>query len=234
MKRFYKIVSIEETKDGHCILLDGKPIKVGSGTHLCAPNEAIAKRIMQEWAEQEKDILPDTMPFTQILNTKLDRVSTNRIAIAVRIFKYIDTDLLYYFTDEPPDLLAWQIDKWSRWITWFEEEFSCKLKLTDDLMAISQDIKVHDVISKHVSMLDDDRFTILQLVTSLSGSIILALALTSGAASAKQVLDACFVEEDFKAKIYDTKKHGIDVYLKKKKESKMRDFEAAQDYIALL
>ncbi len=234
MKRFYKLVSTEKAVGGFHILLDGKPVKTKSGAFLCAVNEGIATRLMQEWAQQTDDILPDSMPFTQILNTKIDRVSNEREAMSGYVLKYIDTDLICYFADEPQELLSQQKDKWNLWLDWFEKEFGVPLQTTTGLAALSQDKAAHKVVTDYVATLDDEHFTILQFITSISGSVILGLAMVKGAAKAGQVFDACFVEESFRDSMYDVEKYGSDPALEKEQKSKIRDFNAAYDYVALL
>ncbi len=234
MKRFYKLVSIDKTDNGYHILLDGKPVKTKSGAFLCASNKAIATRIMQEWASQGDNILPDTMPFTQILNTKIDRVSCERAAMRAYILKYLNTDLICYFANNPKDLVNQQKDKWQFWINWFENEFDCNLKTTTGLFALTQSQKAYDAAARYIDALDDEHFTILQLITSVSGSIILSIALTKGAASARQIFDACFVEENFQETLYDSEKHGGDPMLIKEQKASMQDFQAAQDYLAYI
>ena len=144
MKRFYKLVSTEKVGGGFYILLDGKPVKTKSGAHLLASNEAIANRLMQEWAAQEEHILPNTMPFTQIINTIIDRVSVERDVMSAAVLKYLDTDLICYFADEPEALVKLQKDKWQPWLDWFEGKFDCKLKTTTDLAALTQEQSAHD------------------------------------------------------------------------------------------
>ncbi len=231
MKRFYKFVSIEKTQGGYHILLDGKSIKTKSGAHLCAPTEKIALLIMQEWSDQIDNISPDTMPFTQILNTKIDRISRERTTMSAYVLKYLDTDLICYFADKPQTLIDQQKDKWQIWIDWFEREFGYRLQTTTGLAALTQDAGAHDAIAKYVAALNDDHFTILQLVTSVSGSLILGLAMVKGAANAQQIFDACFVEENFREAMYDAEKYGSDPALEKEQKSKMQDLKAAYDYI---
>ena len=231
MKRFYKLVSTEKLADGYHILLDGRAVKTKSGAHLCAPTEEIALLIMHEWSAQIDNILPDTMPFTQILNTKIDRVSRERTAMSAYVLKYIDTDLICYFADEPQGMVEQQKDKWQVWIDWFEGEFGYTLQTTTGLAALTQEKGAHDAIAKYVAALNDDHFTILQLVTSVSGSLILGLAMVKGAANAQQIFDACFVEENFREAMYDAEKYGSDPALEKEQKSKMQDLKAAYDYI---
>ena len=234
MKRFYKMVSTEQSGDGYHILLDGRSVKTKSGQNLHAYNEAIANHIVEEWASQGDDIIPDTMPFTQILNTKQDRVSQERDAMCVSVLKYLDTDLICYFADDPQALIDLQKEQWQPILDWFEQEFSVVLKTTSSLVAVTQPDEAHKVVQDYVESLEDEHFTILQLVTSVSGSLLLALAFMHGAIDAQGVFDACYVEETYKNTLYNAEKYGVDPMLEKTQQSVMADLSAAQDYLQAL
>ncbi len=235
MKRFYKTVSTLNAKGaGYHILLDGKPIKTKSGKPLSAENEAIANIIMQEWAAQKGTINPDSMPFMQLLSTKIDRVSTERKTMSAEILKYLDTDLLCYRAAHPPALVDLQNTKWQPWLDWFAKTYAAKLATTTSLSALHHPDSVHKAVSEKVESLDDSQFTALQLATAISGSIILALALIEGKAGARDVLDAYFLEEDYKDSLYNAEKHGPDPLIAGRKKSALQDLEACALYIALL
>ncbi len=234
MKRFYNLVSIDKVDNGYHILLDNRPVKTKLKAFLCAPNEAIASRISCEWANQGDDIIPDSMPFMQILTTQIDRVSKERDVMSAAIFKYLDTDLLCYVATAPEGLVKLQQDKWQIWLDWFEGEFGYKLETTTGLAALTHAASAHKAVADYVGGLDDRCFTILQIVTSVSGSLILGLALVKGAANASQILDACFIEEMFKDTLYDADKYGADPILEKAQKSAMQDLTAAHDYLSLL
>lgn len=234
MKRLYKCVSSEKVEGGYHIFLDGRPVKTKSKVFLCAPHVEIAERLVQEWSDQADDIVPDTMPFTQILNTQIDRVSVERDAMSAAVLKYLDTDLLCYPADTPEALATLQQKSWQPFLDGFEKEFGHILRTTTTLEAVRHPAQVHEAVAHYVHGLDDAHFTILQLVTSVSGSLVLALAMVHGAASALSVLEACFIEESFKDGLYNAEKYGSDPMLGKSKKSAMVDFSAAEDYLIFL
>lgn len=234
MKRFYKLVSVEKADDGYSILLDGRAVKRKSGAPLACLNENIANRVMQEWAEQENDIIPDNMPFTQIENTRLDRVALERDVMSANILKYLNTDLICYTVDAPKELVRMQDEAWTPWRTWFEKKFDTTLQTTTDLTAIKQNKTAHDSIINYVQNLDDAHFTILQIIVPLSGSLIIALAFIDGAANADDVFKAAYVEEAYKDSIYDADKYGHDPLIEKQQKTTYRDLKAAFEYLSYL
>lgn len=234
MKRFYKLVSTQGEPGGFSIRLDGKPVKVPSGAVMLAPSEDMASAIIREWAAQGEKIVPDTMPLTQILTTRIDRVSRERAAMTDSLMKYFDTDLLCYRTEKPAELAKMQQESWDPFLGWFEEAFGTRPQTTTGLAALKQDAALHSAVLKRVSKMTDDVFTVLQLVSSLSGSLILGLAFCAGKITPEQVFDCAHVEESHKAKIYNEDFYGPDPAEAKKREAMRADLEAAAVYLRLI
>lgn len=234
MKRFYKLVSIKKAPDGFEIHLDGRPVKTPVRHTLRAPTKNLADALMQEWAEQKENINPDTMLLTQILSTRIDRVSVDRNAMEQLLMAYLDTDLVCYRADKPEELRRRQESIWGVSVSWLEERYSQKLLITDGLAALSQQQALHDEMKKEISAFDDDYFTSLQLICATSGSLILALALLHNAVNADHVFEAMRIEENYKAEIYDAEKYGPDPAQDKKDQAILRDLKAAEKYLELI
>lgn len=234
MKRFYEHVHTAETPKGWRILLDGKPVLTPNRSSLLAPSEILAEKIVREWDAQKEEINPQTMPLTQILSTKIDRISHERQSMTELLMKYLDTDLLCYRTDHPPELRAQQIESWDPWLLWYEKQFGTPLQSTETLVALKQPQQAHETTRSHIESLDDDLFVILQLVVPLSGSLILGLALINAAATAQQIFDASHIEEHFKAALYNEKKYGQDPLQEQKDQTAKRDLTAAEEYLRCL
>lgn len=234
MKRFYTLVSTQETPSGFRILLDGKPVKTAGKRELLAPCAEIANAVMHEWSAQEIKITPDTMPLTQILNTKIDRVSEDRDAITDYLIKYLDTDLLCYHTPTPEALAAQQAELWQPWLDWFAAHYGAPLQTTTGLNALRQSDDIHITIAAQIAALGDDEFTLLQLVTSLSGSLVLGLAFLFGGATPQEIINAAYVEEHFKDSLYNAEKYGRDPMQEKKEAANLRDLDACTLYLRAL
>lgn len=234
MKRFYKLVSTQKSQGGYTVELDGKPVKTPLKSTLLAPNEAIAHELVREWAGQGDDIIPDSMPLTQILSTQIDKVERERDRLQAPLLKYLDTDLICYRTDKPEELRRAQEEAWNPAIDWFEKKFSAPLKITTGLSALQQSPQAHKAAQDYVQSLPNEHFTILQLVAPISGSVVLGCAFVEGQISAEQLFKAIRVEENFKAAIYNEDFYGQDPAQEAKDKAIQRDLEAAQTYLSLL
>ncbi len=230
MKRFYKLVSHEKKSGGYAILLDGRAVKTKSGAVLLAQNEQVANEIVKEWAGQGEKIDPDSMPFTQILNTRIDQVSQKRKAMSQAILKYLNTDLICYPTQEPRELYDLQEKHWAKHREWVEKLFGEPLKTTTSLQALTQEDTLHKSVAMHVEKMSDDIFTLLQVAVPLSGSLVLGLALIEGEAGANEVFECCFVEEHYKDEIYLVGKYGRDPLSEHKQKMCLRDLKTCETY----
>lgn len=233
MKRVYKLASFNKTEDGYIIQLDGKTVKTPVGQPLAAPNKQMAEAVVGEWAAQGDDIIPDSMPITQILNTAIDRMR-DREAITKTLLKYLDTDLLCYRVKEPVDLAKRQKEVWDRWLTWFDEHFESPLEVTFKLDALTQDTDTHKQIWNYLEALDDYYFTILQIVTSLSGSIVLGLAFLEHEATPEDVYNAAELEEIYHAQLAGEDEHGADPVQERRQKAMRRDLASAKQFLNLL
>ncbi|MFK7839809.1 MAG: ATP12 family protein [Bdellovibrionales bacterium] len=234
MKRFYTLVSTQKTDQGFLITLDGRPVKTAMKHELLAPNEKLANALVKEWAGQEDKIIPDSMPMTQILSTKIDRVSHERNAMQAAMFKYLDTDLLCYRADDPPELKNRQKETWDQYLDWFKSHYEYDLKTTYGLAAITQEQGAHDKIHSEIKAMNDDDFTLLQLIVSISGSLILGLAAMHKKANAEDIFTAMRVEETFKAEIYNEDFYGSDPAQEAKDKAIQADLKATLEYLKIL
>lgn len=232
MKKFYTLVSATEKNGGFSIELDGKVVRTPAGTTLTAPTRTIADFIVGEWSSQGETIDPETMPVTQILTTCLDHVCRERNAIHPQVMAYLDTDLICYFhDDETQDVYQWQYDAWEPWHKWFKDTYGDELSRTSGLVALKQSDAVRSLINKQVKSYDDLAFTVLQLVTALSGSLVLALAFMKDEITEEQIFKAAFVEELYRAELYNEKLHGHAPHQEKKMKSMQRDLTACRNIL---
>lgn len=234
MKRFYKLVSVAHSAAGHAILLDGKPVKTPGKLPLLAPNAAIADALMAEWAAQGETIDPETMPITQIVTTAIDRAIPQRAHITREVLGYLDTDLLCYRADDPPEVAAAQAACWDAALLWFAGRFGVPLATTTGLAALKQPQAAHAAAAEAVDAMDDYRFAAFQMVVSITGSLVLALGFAEGAFEADTLYKAMHVEEDYKAALYNEDFYGRAPHQEKREAGVRRDLDAAEKLISLL
>jgi len=82
--------------------------------------------------------------------------------------------------------------------------------------------------------LDEYYFAILHITTSLTGSIVLALAFLDGEATPEDVFRACHVEENYRSVIYRENIHGKAPHQEAREKADMSDLNAARRFLDLL
>lgn len=230
MQRFYKQAALRQDGSEYIIELDGKPIKTPSGRQLIAPSKSLAEAIAAEWNDQGDTIDHTSMHLTSLLNTAIDRSGPQRREIEDRVLKYLDTDLLCYRTKDPEDLAQRQEEQWTPWVVWFDQHYGIKLATTTDINALTQPEDAHKRVRNYMQALDPHDFTVMHVVTNLSGSVILALAFMEGEIEPEQVYELAFLEEAYHNELAGDQ----DPDQKKAHDSVRAELKAAQDYQSLL
>lgn len=233
-RRFYKSVGVEKISDTEFfITLDGKKIRTPNGLALVAQTRVLAQTVAVEWEEQGTSILPETMPLTQILNTCIDRSQSLRTEIVENLVAWINTDLLCYRAPPDQPLHALQKNAWDPWLEKFARHSGTRLETTHALAALSQPAEAAQTMRKTIDAMTCAEFTALQIATSASGSVVLALALVKGDASAQDVFDAVHVEEDYHEKISGEDLHGRARDAQRRRDATARDLAAVETFLRL-
>ena len=196
MKRFYSHVSVAADNS---ILLDGKQIKTPAKADLIAPTRALGDAIAQEWREQGAEIWPATMFLTKLANTAIDRVEPLREAFLRELADYARSDLLCYRANEPAALASRQQAGWDPLLDWAQARFGAALKVTHGVRPVAQDGESVAALTRPLHDCDRWRLAALQSATTLTGSLILALALADGRLDASQAFELSRIDETFQA-----------------------------------
>jgi chaperone required for assembly of F1-ATPase len=220
-KRFYSNAAMLETDGGFAVTLDGKPIRTPSGRKVIVLVREIADAIVAEWRDQKEFIDPLTMPMTRFANSVVDAVVDRVDAVTEDIAKYFETDLLFYRAGHPEALVARETAHWDPILFWAAEALGAHFILAQGIVHIRQP---ESAIAIARAALPRDAWSIaaLHVVTSVTGSALLALALLRGVADADQVWAAAHVDED-----WNSEKWGVDEEVAARRTARMVDFSAA-------
>jgi len=187
-KRFYKEVAVARLESGFGITLDGRKLKTPGKKPLIVESERVARLIADEWDAQAKEIKPETMPVTRLVNVSIELTPDNRDKLASEARKYAGTDLLCYRASEPVTLSQRQAEEWDPVLDWAKAR-GISLKTTDAVLAIEQNPAALDKVADYARTLDDLRLTLLVHLTAVYGSAILAMAVLEKHLSGSQAFD---------------------------------------------
>jgi chaperone required for assembly of F1-ATPase len=223
--RFYTHADFAETPHGFAITLDDKPVRTPSGRALVAPTRDIAEGISAEWNGQQEIIDPLTMPLTRFANSVIDAVVD---AVADDIAKYLGSDLLFYRAGHPEALVARESAQWDPVLFWAADKLGAHFILAEGIMHVRQP---EQAIAAARAALPADPWSVaaLHVVTTLTGSALLALALLHGALNPDQVWAAAHVDED-----WNVEQWGVDEEVAARRAARLIDFSAAASILKSL
>jgi chaperone required for assembly of F1-ATPase len=225
-KRFYTSAGVRETPEGFAILLDDKPVRTPSRNLLAAPAREIAATIAAEWDAQQDAINPMTMPTTRLANSVIDGVVGRVDAVVEDIAKYFETDLLFYRAGHPDALVAREAAHWDPVLFWAAETLGAHFILTEGIVHVRQP---DQAIAAARAALPSDPWAVgaLHVVTTLTGSALLALALMRGRLDTDEVWAAAHVNED-----WNSEQWGVDEETAVRRVARLADFRAAAAVLA--
>lgn len=228
-KRFYREVSVAERDGGFAVLLDGKPVRTPMKLALNVPTHALAEAIGAEWAAQDEYIDPATMPLSKLAITALDGVARRQEAVAADIVKFAGSDLLCYRAEAPAALIALQAAAWDPVLRWAETKLGARFVLAEGVMPVAQSPAALECVAGAVVPYGPMALTSLHVMTTLTGSALLALAHAQGHLSAAEAWAAAHVDEDWQISQW-----GIDVEAAARRELRWQEMQAASRFLSLL
>lgn len=230
MKRFYKTVTVVRRPDGlHIVMLDQKPLRTPAKTEFCVPGAALAQAVAQEWDAQTTDIRPLQMPLTRLVATALDRTAREREAVTAEIVRYGDTDLLAYRADQPPELADRQATAWQPLLDWFRDRYDVQIRVTQGVLAVPQPPELRVRLEQICSGLDSLELTILHVLTSISGSVVIGLAVLTGRLDPESAHRTSLLDEYFQ-----TEQWGEDAEAAERRAALLADLTSATRCLTLL
>ena len=227
-KRFYKEAGVADAASGFTITLDGKPIKTPSGRTVTVPVRAIAEAIAEEWRAQRETIDPVTMPLTRFANSVVESVVDRAQLVRDDVAKYLHSDLLFYRAGHPRALVEKEAQHWDPVLFWAADTFGAHFILGEGIMHVRQPDTAVEA-AKGALPHDPWSLAAVHVVTTLTGSALLALALTLGARDPDQVWDAAHVDED-----WNRDQWGVDEEVVTRRAAGEVDFRAAVRILAAM
>jgi chaperone required for assembly of F1-ATPase len=226
-KRFYKEAAAVPVDNGFAVQLDGKPVRTPGKALLALPTEEAARLVAAEFAAQGDVIDPMTMPVLRLVNTAIDGVAADPQAVLEDIVRFASSDLLCYRADAPQGLVDRQNALWDPVIDWAGTALGARFELAEGIVHVRQPRETIAVVGAYLSQRAEPfRLAALHVMTALTGSALLALAVDGGTIDAETAWNAGHVDEDWQAEQW-----GQDAEALARRRNRKRDFMAA---VALL
>jgi chaperone required for assembly of F1-ATPase len=196
-RRFYEAVAVMPQADGSfAIHLDDRPIRTPARALLALPNAALADAVAAEWWAQGETVDPASMPLTRLANTVVDGVVTAVPQVTAEVEKYLASDLLFYRADSPAGLVERQVAHWDPILAWARESAGARFILAEGVMFVPQP---EAAIAAMAAIIPREpwRLAGVHVVTTLTGSAVIALALAHGGLDVDAAWAAAHVDEDW-------------------------------------
>jgi chaperone required for assembly of F1-ATPase len=198
VSRFYQSATVEPAAEGFSVRLDGKQVKTPLGKPVVLPTQEAAALVANEFAAQAEKIDPVTMPVTRLVNTAIDGVATDTQAVLEDVLRFSSTDLVFYRADSPEALVHRQAEAWDPIIDWARSTLGARFFLAEGVMHVEQPREAIGAIGVYLRQREEPfRLAALHVITSITGSALLALAFEAGAIDAEAVWTAAHVDEDW-------------------------------------
>ena len=121
------------------------------------------------------------------------------------------------------------IEEWKPLIKWFEDKLKIKLVVTEGIIPVNQKELSLMKVKKLLKQFDEFYISSLYALTSVSGSLVLPLALFYEEITLKEFYNKSLLDE-----LYQSKRWGEDKDVSQRRENIFYQFKQATDFIKLI
>ncbi|WP_395666896.1 ATP12 family chaperone protein [Methylocella sp.] len=207
-KRFYQAATAAPVEDGFALLLDGRPARTPARNKLVLPTRAAAEAVAREWDAQRDLIDPAAMPLTRIVNSAIDGVAREMEATAAEVARYGASDLVCYRAPGPDALVRAESALWDPVLVFAREQLGARLLCAEGVTFVEQPEPARRALLEAARAAGRAQaggafaLAALHVMTSLTGSALLAFAVARGALSPQEAWAAAHVDEDYEMRLW--------------------------------
>jgi chaperone required for assembly of F1-ATPase len=231
MKRIWSAARAVPGQGGFTVTLDGKLLKIPGADSLTVPFPALAEAIAAEWQSAGLDgqnIAPDDLPLTRLATTAIGRVRLARAQIIDALAAYGLHDLLCYRAETPAALVDEQAQQWQPWLDWAAQNYGLRLNTGAGITPIAQPAETAEKSVAALAPFDEFQLAALGVAIPALGSLVLGLALATGALSAQTAAKLAALDE-----IFQERSWGTDPDAARRRAMVEADLSACVAFIAL-
>lgn len=201
-KRFWKAATAEPCEGGFTVRLDGRAVKTPAKAPFVMPTLAMAEAAAAEWAAQQGAVKPESMPVTRAANSAIDKLLAQFDEVVGLLAAYGASDLLCYRATGPEGLVARQAAAWDPLLDWAARALGAPLLCTSGIVHIDQPAasvaRLHHLTAGHGNF----ELAAFHDLVAISGSLVLAFAVTNGRLSAPDAFAMSRIDEHWQAELW--------------------------------
>jgi len=229
VKRFWTTATVVSSDGRHAIELDGRPVRTPGRALLAVDSFAIANAIAAEWNAVGDTIDARAMPMTGLTNAAIDRVAPDAAGFALGLARYGESDLLCYRADSPAALVNRQQALWDPPLDWARARYDVHFEIVAGIIHTPQPPATLARLGDAIAARSAFELAALSPIVTITGSLVLALALVERAMTPDDVWRASQLDEDWQIEQW-----GEDDIATRAREDRRTAFDAAADFLALL
>jgi len=229
MKRFYKKAAVVPCDGGFTVELDGRDVKTPEKRPNISPTLALAEAICTEWNDQKDKVDLRRMLMAKLQNTALDRVATRQADLIDDLVTYAGSDLLCYRAETPEILAKRQADLWQPLLDWLLAHHDVALTVTTGILPVEQAAVELAKLRHFLEGIDHFRLASFYNITTLCGSVSIALNVLGRNISGEQAWAAALLDENFQAEQW-----GVDDEAQIRHDNMKAELDGAVRFLSLL
>lgn len=226
LRRFWREVAVTAERG---IALDGKPVRTPGRVPLVVPTAALADAVAAEWRDVGDTLDPRAMPFTGLTNAAIDRIAPDPHGFAAGLSRYGESDLLCYRAEGPLELTLREAAAWDPILAWGRARFDVHLEVATGITHRAQPPTTLARLADATAALGPWTLAPLSPIVTLTGSILLGLALVARTIEPEEAWAAAHLDEDWQAEQW-----GLDPLAVDARAIRRREFDAAIAFLALV
>lgn len=206
VRRFWESAKAVVSEDGVMVHLDGRPVRTPTNAPMAFPTLAMAEAAASEWNAQGKEIDPNSMPVTRSANSAVDRVAGRATEVADMLAAFAETDLTCYRAAGPKDLVVRQNAAWDPLLNWVQARFGVRLVPVEGVIHRPQPVRTVERMRVQLDVMTPFELVAMHDLVSLSGSLVIGLAVSDGHWSPEAMWTCSRIDEDWQAERW-----GVDI-----------------------
>jgi chaperone required for assembly of F1-ATPase len=196
-RRFWTTADVVPVEGGFTVQLDGRPVRTPKKALLVLPTEPLARAVAAEWQAVDGKVDPGVMPFTRTANSAIDTAIPQFAVIADMLAEYGGSDLLCYRAAGPEGLIARQSAAWDPLLDWAATALHAPLTPVTGVMHHAQPRASLRALAAAVYALTPFQLAAFHDLVSISGSLVLALAVTRGRLTVDEAWSLSRIDENW-------------------------------------
>lgn len=210
-RRFWKEATVHAQDGGFAVHLDTRPVRTPLKAPLILPTEGLALAVAAEWQAQEGKVNPATMPFTRTANSAIDTVAPQFATVAAMLSAYGETDLLCYRATGPAALIDRQAAAWDPLLDWAAQDLKAPLRTTLGVMHVDQPAASLATLGAAVQAQSPFQLAAFHDLVAITGSLVLALAITRGRLTADEAWTLSRVDENWQIELWGADEEAAEI-----------------------